>query len=531
VEDLSDWRDEGSIFTYYIDEQWDVMYAPDLVEIKRRDGTKDYYLYPHSRGHNREAMVAKGSSPVGLFTPVNISEDGRSTLPNSCMGFDPAVYIEYIDDPNDPDYEIGFRAYGYWGYKGSYAAELDQNTMYSVRPGTEIIQRFIPASASYGEIHDPEGTTYPRVFPDEDLSRFNFYEAASIRKIGNKYIWVYSGYSGPDYGLESTNSALRYAFGDTPLGPWRSGGVLVDSRAVIVNRDGTALQTSYSGHNTHGSIELVNGQWYAFYHRAPRGFGYMRQPMVAPIAVTWDETSVADGGRVIIRAYDPYSADSTWTAKAGDFEYTGAEVTSEGFNIFGMNPYEYYSAGIACYLSNNDSQTDAWDIWENHAPIVGVTNGDIIGYKYFDLRKTERNTRLNLFFKPKTTNAFKVGVWLDCAYKGTKIGEITASQSFVDVSEYIEKLNKKHALFLVAEGGVGELFDLIGLGFSSDETKIERPKIPTIEIKGDKQLIPVRSTEANGITGYDVYEVEVDSDAVEMKIEFDGAVKTFRFKK
>ena len=34
VEDLSSWRDEGAIFTYPIDGQWDVMYAPDLVEVK-----------------------------------------------------------------------------------------------------------------------------------------------------------------------------------------------------------------------------------------------------------------------------------------------------------------------------------------------------------------------------------------------------------------------------------------------------------------------------------------------------------------
>lgn len=40
VEDLSNWRDEGPLFTYSVDGQWDVMYAPDLVEVKRKDGTK-----------------------------------------------------------------------------------------------------------------------------------------------------------------------------------------------------------------------------------------------------------------------------------------------------------------------------------------------------------------------------------------------------------------------------------------------------------------------------------------------------------
>ena len=48
VEDLSAWRDEGPVFTYKAGNQWDVMYAPDLVEVKGKDGKKVYYLYPHS---------------------------------------------------------------------------------------------------------------------------------------------------------------------------------------------------------------------------------------------------------------------------------------------------------------------------------------------------------------------------------------------------------------------------------------------------------------------------------------------------
>ena len=106
TDNLTKWRDEGPVFTYQIDGQWDVMYAPDLVEVKRKDGKKDYYLYPHSRGPGREAMIAKGSRPDGPFTPVNLTEDGKRTLPGSILGFDPAVYIEYVTDPKDPDYEI-----------------------------------------------------------------------------------------------------------------------------------------------------------------------------------------------------------------------------------------------------------------------------------------------------------------------------------------------------------------------------------------------------------------------------------------
>lgn len=541
VDDLSDWRDDGPVFTYEVGEQWDVMYAPDLVEIKRKDGTKDYYLYPHSRGRNREAMVAKGSRPDGPFTPINLTADGTATLPGSIMGFDPAVYIEYVTDPNDPDYEIGFRAYGFWGFQRSMAAQLDQNTMYSVRPGTEIINYFIPASFRYGEIRDPKGTLYPNVYPDQDLGAFNFFEAASIRKIGNKFVWVYSGYSGPEYGLSSTNSALRYAYGDSPLGPWKNGGALVDSRAPVLNQDGSALQTSFSGHNTHGSIQLINDQWYAFYHRAPRGFGFSRQAMVAPVTVEWDEKPVAEGGKVTIKAYDPYSKDNKWTAKDSQGrEYTGAEVTSEGFQIYGLDPYQYYSAGYACYLSETNSMQDSWDIWDNHMPVTNVKNGHIIGYKYFGFgglkqrkkglntfegTKPGNNTAFNLFLAPKTPKAFKVSVWLDgpwdnSVWKGKKIGEINVpansarviTQFTTDVSAFVDKLDKKHAIYLVAESvESGDLFDFIGLGFSSKDKKIVRPVVPKVNIQVNGEAIdlpeiPVRSTNANGIVGYNLYE-------------------------
>lgn len=540
VDDLTDWRDEGPIFTYHIQNQWDVMYAPDLVEIKKKDGTKEYYLYPHSRGQNREAMVCKGSRPDGPFTPVNLNEDGTRTVPGSFLGFDPSIFVENITDPNDPDYEIGFRAYGFWGFQRSSAAQLDQNTMYSVRPGTEIIPYFIPASSRYGAVKDPEGTTYPALYKEQKPTEFNFFEASSIRQVGNKYVMIFSGYSGPDYGLGSSNSTLRYAYGDSPLGPWRSGGVLVDSRGVVLNQDGSKLQTTNAGHNTHGSLQEINGQWYVFYHRPPRGFGFARQAMVAPVAIQWDEKPVAEGGKVVITGYDPYSADNTWTAKASNGDaYTGAEVTSEGFQIFGLDPYKYYSAGYACYLSNVGSQQDSWDIWDNNMPI-SVQGGDIIGYKYFGFggldkaqkglkpfagTKEGNRTAFNLFLIPETDASFKINIWLDgpwdnSTWKGKKIGEINVpansarkfTQVTADVSEAVDKLDKKHAIYLVAEGGSnGKLCTLLGLGFSANGQSLDYPAVPEISItvnglKVDLPATPVRSTNANGITGYDQYE-------------------------
>ena len=549
VEDLASWRDEGPIFTYYIQNQWDVMYAPDLVCVKDKKGKKTYYLYPHSRGWGRIGMVAKSDRPDGPFTPINANEQGTGCLPGSVIDFDPSIFIETITDKNDPDYNIGFRAYGFWGFQHSTAAELDQNTMYSVRPGTQLHDYFIPASARYGVVRDPQGTEYPALYKGQNPGEFNFFEASSIRQVGNKYVMVFSGYSGPDYGLGSTNSALRYAFGDSPLGPWRSGGVLVDSRGVVTNEDGTKLITSNSAHNTHGSLQEINGQWYVFYHRPPRGFGNARQSMVAPVKIEWDEKKVADGGKLVIRAYDPYAPNEVWTAKASDgTEYTGAEVTSEGFMIYGLNPYAYYSAGYACYMSNPGWMQDTWDCWDNNMDLTGITAGGIVGFKYFGFggltkstkgvkafagAKKGNKTAINLFITPRTDKAFKINVMLDGPYanstwNGKKIATISvpagaAKQSTkftADVAAAVEGLKGKHAIYLVAEAdadGREQLFDMHGIGFSSAKVKLERPVPPVLEITLDGKKLelpatPIRSTNQNGIC--DVFHYEINYDGV-----------------
>ena len=81
----------------------------------------------------------------------------------------------------------------------------------------------------------------------------------------------------------------------------------------------------------------------------------------------------------------------------------------------------------------------------------------------------------------------------------------------IDVASFVDNLDKKHAIFLVAEGpGSGRLCDIIGLGFSTAKKQIVRPVPPSISIKVNGEAIalpatPVRSTNANGITGVDLY--------------------------
>ena len=555
VEDLSQWRDEGPIFSHYVDGRWDTMYAPDLVEVKdKATGKKTYWLYPHSRGWRRTPMVCKGDRPNGPFTPVNLTPDGRQCVEGSLIDFDPSVFIENITDKKDPDYDKGFRAYVFYGFQHSTACELDQNTMYSKRQGTDLIDPFIPASSADGRLLDRAGSEYKALYKGQNPLDFNFFEASSIRQVGNKYVMVFSGYSGKEYGLGNTNSALRYAYGDSPLGPWRSGGVLVDSRGVVVNEDGSKLITTNAGHNTHGSLQEINGQWYVFYHRPPRGFGNARQAMVAPVKIEWDKKSVADGGKVRIVGYDPYTKNNEWTAKASDGnEYTGAEVTSEGFQIYGLPPYAYYSAGLACYMygpNSNQWMQDNHDVWNNSMDLAGIQNGGIVGFKYFGFgglakdskgckafegTKKGDGTTLELTMTPSGKGNFKIHVKLDDPWKGQEIGIIDVPASANNKRTYsvdvpaVEGLTGKHAIYLVVEGdeikqpeqpqgrpqfgGGGRqqqgqqrpqgLFDLHGLCFSKGPAGIKAPVVPTVTITVDGKEIklptaPMFSTNDNG---------------------------------
>ena len=570
VEDLTQWRDEGPIFSWFVNGRWDTMYAPDLVEtVDRTTGKKTYWLYPHSRGWGRIAMVCKGDRPDGPFTPINLTEDGSRCLEGSLIDFDPSVFIEPVNNKKDPDYEIGYRAYVFYGFQHSTACELDQNTMYSKRPGTELIDPFIPASSRDGKLLDKEGSEYKALYKGQNPLDFNFFEASSIRQVGNKYVMVFSGYSGKEYGLDNTNSALRYAYGDSPLGPWRSGGVLVDSRGVVLNADGSRLITTNAGHNTHGSLQEINGQWYVFYHRPPRGFGYARQAMVSPVKIEWDKKPVAKGGQVRITGYDPFAKNNEWVAAATDGNtYTGAEVTSEGFQIFGLPPYAYYSAGIACYMDGpnaNNYMQDNHDVWNNSMDLAGLQNGSIIGFKYFNFEGLAKDTKgvraftgigkedtpflkLRLTIEGGNLGAFKIHVKLDDPYAGSELAVvnlISKEQSETKVEfhqlsnatrDLLASLKGKHAVYLVVEGpelkqpehpqgrpqwGMRPqqpqrpkgLFTLHGIGFDCHMFNTSNiPVVPevTITVDGQKLIIPeqpIMATNQNGYTEANHYQL------------------------
>ena len=436
VDNLQDWRYNGVIFRVNTNRDgkplneeglFDVLYAPDVSLVVNPDGTKTYYLYPNDMGWKRNSLVAKSSRPDGPFEACNWSKDNPNET-EGIMGFDPGVLVD--DDG---------RVYGYWGFSQSFGAELDPATMATLKPGTEVVVDMV------SNLHQ-DGI-------------FRFFEASSIRKIEDKYVFIFSRWTADgESGLPDTNYTLAYAYSDYPLGPWTFGGTLIDARGRETGENGETIVSATPTGNTHGSICQIGGQWYVFYHRQTGRNEFARQAMVSPITVDVEE---GPGGKVVI---------------------SEGEYTSEGFAQEGLNPLERHPAAIACWYTGpkpwrqhgddmfsgsyiepgygTEDRFDApWDLRNNMNRVVNNTDGSIVGYKYFNFNKTHGMKKLQLLLQlvPEGIDG-TVTVWADRPWASQGGIPVCSFNLFADMPQEstevridvpaIARMQGKHALYL-----------------------------------------------------------------------------------
>ena len=454
VDSLNRWRYDGTILV--VDKNRDgepfdsagtadVLYAPDVTVVTDSTGKKTYYLFPNDQAGSRNGLIAKSDRPDGPFEVCNWSKDDANKA-DGILQFDPAVFVD--DDG---------RVYGYWGFERSMAAELDPTTMATVKPGTKVVEDMI------------SGRNQP--------GRFKFFEASSIRKIKDKYVFIYSRFTEEgEFGLPTSNYTLAYCYSDAPLGPWTYGGTIIDGRAREKDEQGNTIASATPDGNTHGSICEIrstsgrsqgeNSQWYVFYHRQTGTNEYARQAMVAPITVKVE------------------------TGKGGKVEISEGEYTSEGFATNGLDPFERHSAGIACWYTgpkpathewpNNtfygsyvasgygtDSKFDApYDLRNNTNDVVNNTDGSIVGYKYFNFDGVEdEDLRLLLNLTPEgidgTIDIMTDRPWV--SQGGQLLGSISLRadmpQTPTELSADLkgtDKLQGKHAIFFVFKSDTKE---------------------------------------------------------------------------
>lgn len=357
VDDLSDWRYEGVIFRKNQDPKNKLgirlLFAPDVVQ--GTDGR--YYLY-YAFDFMGMTGVAVCDTPAGQYQFLGHIHYPDGTIwgrrKEDQFPFDPGVLV-------DDDGRV-------WHYSGFYT------------PTPAIVTGFKQLKNDGGVVMELESDmvtikTAPKViFPKKGPGSFKdheFFEASSIRKDGDKYIFVYSS---------RHNHELCYAVSDRPDGGFTFGGTLVSLGDLFI--DGQTEEkfgTNYLG-NTHGGLLNIGDDWYIFYHRQTNQHSYSRQACAEKLERT------PDGG------------------------FKQAEVTSCGLNGGPLKGLGRYEARIACNLWSKDgvgrydgsnprkrlaghpyfTQTGGDRMDHGDQYIANMRDGAVAGFKYFQIGEVSK---------------------------------------------------------------------------------------------------------------------------------------------
>lgn len=364
--DLTDWRCEGVIYRaeqciHYSRERQD-LYAPDVVQ--GNDGR--FYLYYDLSGRGNHGFdgpisVAVCDSPAGKYEYYGDVRypDGRPM--NRFIPFDPAVL-------NDNGHI--YLTYG-WGLGMDVNAGLSKLFMPKVmskifNKTIEEIKAEEPQTilgANIVELEEDMLTvkSEPKRILEamvnagkgSELRKHSFYEAASLRKFGDLYYFIYSSHK---------NHELCYATSKYPDHGYEYRGVIVSNGDVGYQGRNEKNRLAATGTN-HGSIEYINGKYYIFYHRLTHNTAFSRQGCAEEIKILPDGT------------------------------IPQVEITSCGLNGGPLNAKGEYPAAICCNLTNgkmphlSNARKNKYAPNINHEKtdhfIKDIENRTIAGYKYF----------------------------------------------------------------------------------------------------------------------------------------------------
>ena len=357
ADDLSDWRYEGVIYRKKQDPRnklgLRLLFAPDVCQ--GPDGR--YYLY-YAFDFMGIMGVAVCDTPAGQYQFLGHVKYPDGTIWGRKKGdqfpFDPGVLT-------DDDGRV-------WLYSGFYT------------PTPAIVTGGVKLRNDGGAVVElePDMVTIkgkPKViFPKEGPGSFpnhEFFEASSIRKNGDTYIFVYSS---------RHNHELCYATSKRPDGGFTFGGTLVSQGDLFLDgRTEEKEGLNYLG-NTHGGLLKLKEQWYIFYHRQTNQHSYSRQSCAEKLERT------SEGG------------------------FRQAEVTSCGLNDGPLKGEGRYEARIACNLWVKDgvgrydgpsprkrlknhpyfTQTGGDREERGDQYIANMRDGAVAGFKYFQIEERSK---------------------------------------------------------------------------------------------------------------------------------------------
>ena len=333
VNDLTDWKNHGVSYDRFKDphctKETDYVYAPDCAQ--GADGR--YYLY-YEISMKPFVSVAVSDRPEGPFEYYGVVRypDGTpaGTRDHDVFMFDPGVLRDddgqvYLYCGFHPDLSkepVFARAKEKYRMDGSYAFSLADD--------------MLTITEEHGRIRGGD-----------------FFEASSMRKFDGRYYFIYSS---------QAKHELKWAVSDQPAADFQDGGVLISNGDLGLSDK----RLNYTGNN-HGSVELINGHYYVFYHRQTNKTNFSRQECAEKI-----------------------------TFKNGVFEQ--AEMTSCGLNGKPLAAKGEYPARIACNLYSKDGAVEYGNdgtpgiedhpyLTQNKDGVQYIANmheGSTAVFKYFD---------------------------------------------------------------------------------------------------------------------------------------------------
>lgn len=276
----------GSDGRYYLYYAFDFQGIISVAVCDTPAGEYEFYGHVHYRD---KTLLGKKDGDAFQFDPgILVDDDGRVFL---YSGFCPA------DGPSE---DFSFPPIV---VKGGMVTELEKD-MLTVKKGPRYI---------FPWIKNGEGTGF---------EEHEFFEAASIRKIGNKYYFIYSSINGHE---------LCYGVSDYPDKDFQYGGILISNGDIGLDERSEEEAVNYIGNN-HGSIVCIKDQWYVFYHRHTNRTQFSRQGCAEKI-----------------------------TLEENGF-FSQAEMTSCGLNDGPLCKKGEYEARIACNLMSKKGVV-RYEVW------------------------------------------------------------------------------------------------------------------------------------------------------------------------
>ncbi len=454
VNDLKNWRCEGVIYQAHQDALYSperpYMYAPDVVQ--GNDGR--FYLYYCLSGkfgvggYHGPISVAVCDTPAGEYKYLGFVRNPDGSPMKTYVCFDPAVLNDngkirlYYGTQYPYEEEPDFR---------NNPERIQQECDMFGKTQEEILgtpESVMGASVCVLEddmltIAEPPKHIIPYAVKGTDFENHPFFEAPSMRKIGDKYYFIYSS---------QQNHELCYAVSDCPDRDFRFGGTIVSNGDIGYQGRKPEDRLNMTG-TTHGSIICVNQQWYVFYHRLTHKSDYSRQACAEQIHI------LPDGS------------------------IPQVEITSCGLNGAPLEASGTYPAVIACNITNGHMPHGSNSQYQQSFPnvthenqdrfIAEIADGTLLGYKYFQFNKNQINLKLRIRYKSTGYGIFRI--YTDWNHTQT-IGEIGISpcENWTDAETLLPAQDGIRPLYL-QYAGTGQA-KLIEFAFISESVNPDADK-------------------------------------------------------